>query len=148
MRLLLDTNVLVDYYARRDPFFDAAAKLRCAAYFGDVELWASAQSFADIEYILRRAIPVDALRAMMLESLEFLSISSPTSTDVRDAISSAWPDLEDFLVARSAERVRADYLVTRDAAGFAEARVPVVSPADFLSILKERHGIEYDDIAW
>lgn len=148
MRLLLDTNVLVDYYARREPFFDAAAKLRCAAYFGDVELWASAQSFADIEYILRRAIPIDALRAMMRESLGFLNISTPSATDVHDAIASAWPDFEDFLVARSAERVRADYLVTRDANGFAQARIPVVSPTEFLSIMEKRHGIVYDDIEW
>ena len=49
MRVFLDTNVLVDFYARREPFFQYAKLLWIASYFEDVELWASSQSFVDIE---------------------------------------------------------------------------------------------------
>lgn len=148
MRLLLDTNILIDYYARRAPFANDAVKLRCASYFGDVELWACSQSLADVEYVLRRAIPPNTPRSMMLESLDFLNIASPTAADMRDALASDWPDLEDFLVARAAQRVQADFVITRDERGFAQAKTPVLSPAAFLSMMKERFGVEYDDIAW
>ena len=65
MRLFLDTNVLIDYYARREPFYDDALKLRIAAFFGDVDLWVCTQSFVDAEYILRKAVPITELRSMM-----------------------------------------------------------------------------------
>lgn len=148
MKLLLDTNVLIDYYARRQPFFEDAMKLRVAALFGDVELWAAAQSFPDVEYILRGAIPLDVLRSMMAESLSFLKVAVPSADDMAQAMRSGWPDMEDYLVARCAERVRADYLITRDADGFAEAGLPVLSPAGFLSLMADEHGLVYAEVAF
>ena len=69
MKLLLDTNVLVDYYAQREPFARDANLLQVAQIFDDVELWACPHSFPDIAYILHRAIPATRLRKMVLESL-------------------------------------------------------------------------------
>ena len=38
MKLFLDTNVLIDYFVQRQPFFESIRKLRIAQIFGDVEL--------------------------------------------------------------------------------------------------------------
>lgn len=146
MRLLIDTNVLLDYYGRRAPFFEDAKRLRVAALFGDVELWVAAQSFTGAERVLRRFAPTEVLRAMMGESLAFLSIASSSAADVEEGIRSGWPDLEDFLVARCAERARADFLLTRDEKGFARSAVPVLSPAGFFEMLERDHGIAYDEV--
>lgn len=146
MKLLLDTNVLIDYYARRQPFFDDALKLRVAAFFGDVELWAASQSFPDVEYILQEAIPLETLRTMMSDSLSFIKVAVPSADDLAEGLRSGWPDLEDYLVARSAERIRADYLITRDSAGFARATMPVETPSGFLRLLANEHGLVYDDV--
>lgn len=147
MRLLLDTNILIDYYARRRPFFDDAVKFRVAAFFGDIELWAAAPSFADVEYVLRKAIPVPELRSMMRRSLDFLKVAAPTSADVSDALESDWPDLEDRLVSRCAERVKAERIITRDSKGFLASTVPAQSPADFFSWLEAEKGIVYDEVS-
>ena len=146
IRILLDTNVLIDYLARREPFFETACKLRIAAHFDDVELWVCPQSFSDAEHVLRRAIPTDQLRSMMLGCLEFLHIAAPSAADLHDALASSWPDLEDFLIARGAERVKASYLLTRDEKGFTESNVTALSPAEFLDVLKKEHDIEYDEL--
>ena len=146
IRVLLDTNVLIDYLARREPFFETACRLRIAAYFEDVELWVCPQSFSDAEYVLRRTIPTDQLRSMVLGCLEFLHIATPSATDLHDALASSWPDLEDFLIARGAKRVKASYLLTRDEKRFTESNVPALSPAEFLDMLKEEHNIEYDEL--
>lgn len=55
MKLFLDTNALIDLVARREPYVSDVGKLCIAAYFGDVQLWASTQSYADAYYVLRRA---------------------------------------------------------------------------------------------
>ena len=147
MRVFLDTNILVDFYARREPFFQNAKLLWIASYFKDVELWASTQSFVDIEYILRRAVPVQTLREMMAKSLDLLRVSSPEPNDLTDGLSSGWPDLEDFLIARCAQNEGADYLITRDAKGFEHSIVPVVSPEQFFRMLKEEYGVVYGEEA-
>ena len=146
MRLLLDTNVLVDYFAQREPFAEDVTRLRIAACFGDVELWASAQSFPDIEYILRGAIPVDELRQMMAQSMDFLEICSTSASDVREAFSSGWPDLEDYLIACAAQRVKADCLITRDGKGFAQSKVPAMPPKAFFEMLERERGIIYEEV--
>ena len=143
MRLFLDTNILVDFYARRDPFFQEAKLLWIASCFKDVELWASSQSFVDAEYILRRAIPVRTLREMMTKSLAHLRISSPSPNDLADVLSSGWPDLEDFLIARCAQNEGADYLITRDTKGFGSSKVPALSPEQFFRMMQEEYGVVY-----
>lgn len=146
MRLFLDTNVLIDYYARREPFYDDALKLRIAAFFGDVDLWVCTQSFVDAEYILRKAVPITELRSMMAASLEFLNVAAPLADQLPDALASNWPDLEDCLIAHCARNARADFLVTRDTLGFANAPVPVLTPHGVVERL-EGEGISYDEVA-
>ncbi len=146
MKLLLDTNILIDYYARRRPFFQEVVKLRVAAMFGDVELWAAIQSFSDVECALRKAIPVERLRDMMRRSMNFLKVAAPTAADLSDALGSGWPDLEDRLVARCAERVKADRIITRDLDGFASSPIKAQTPLEYLAWLEEEQGIVYDEL--
>ena len=147
MRLFLDTNVLIDFYAQREPFFQDAKKLWIASYFKDVELLASTQSFVDAENILKRAVPLQVLRGMMAASLEHLRVCSPEPNDLADGLSSQWSDLEDFLVARCAQSQGADYLITRDTKGFEASKVPALSPGDFFEMMKENYGVVYDEEA-
>ena len=44
MNLLLDTNVLIDYLGRKEPFFANAERIVAAGFFGDATLWMAAQS--------------------------------------------------------------------------------------------------------
>lgn len=146
MKLFLDTNVLVDYYTQRQPFGADAARLRIGEYFNDFELWASVQSFTDIEYILQKAIPLADLRSIMHASLEFLHVATCSPDDLKDALISGWPDTENFLIEAAAKRVKADFLITRDTRGFVNSRIPVRTPEQFLKLLKQEHDIEYTEI--
>lgn len=146
MKLFLDTNILIDYYAQRDPFFHYSKLLCIASFFDDVELWASTQSFVDVEYILRKAIPAQTLRKMMASSLENLHTTSPTSKDLSEGLSAQWPDLEDFLIARCAENEGANYLITRDTKGFEKSAIPALTPEQFFTVMETEYGITYDEI--
>lgn len=146
MRLFCDTNILIDYLAQRKPFFQDALKLRIAASYGDVELWACTQSFADAEYILRRAVPTSTLRNMMNECLSFLHVATPSEKALSAGLQSDWPDLEDFLIAQCAHEQGAHYLITRDVKGFAKSRIPVKTPHEFLQFAEKELCITYESI--
>lgn len=145
MKLFLDTNALLDYYAQRQPFFEDMKKLRIAQYCGDVEFWASTQSFTDIEYILRGALPLSDLRSMMSNSLSFISVVSPTPASLAKGLGANYPDLEDCLIASCAEDIRASYIITRDAKRFSFSSIPALSAKEWLCA-QENRGIVYDEI--
>lgn len=144
MRLFLDTNLLIDYFARRQPFFSAWVQLRCAQVLGDVELWVSAKSFTDVFYVVSRLCEGDRLQAALLESLSFLNVCPIDGDDIANAARICWPDFEDCLVDIAARKVGADCIITRDRAGFERSRLPVYSPDAFFGWLREERHVEYE----
>jgi len=72
----------------------------------------------------------------------------PTPDDVWDGMSSGWPDLEDFLIAKAAQRIRADYLITRDAKGFVSSPVRALTPAAFLKLMRDDYHVIYEELMW
>ena len=76
MRLLVDTNVLIDGYLKRRPFVSDWREIRLCQVIGDVELWASAKSFTDIHYLTKHALGSRGAQEAILNSLDFLNICS------------------------------------------------------------------------
>jgi len=146
MRVLLDTNVLIDYYTRREPHYKDALKLRVMQEFGDVELWASVQSFSDIAYILRNETESKKLQLAFLASLAFLHVCSLDQGDLEKACQAAWGDLEDCLVERCAQKLKAEIILTHDVKGFLQSSSTVLTPSEFFDVVSSRHGITYDAI--
>lgn len=58
MRILIDTNVLLDVLLSRDPWVTDAARLWAIIETGKVAGYVCASTFTDIFYVARRLIPV------------------------------------------------------------------------------------------
>ncbi len=145
MRLLLDTNILIDFFNEREGFYEDALRLLMSGYHGDNELWASASSFTDIFYILTRSgIDRDQLQDAFINSLDYLRICPIDQDDIMHAAQRHWHDFEDRLIAEAAEKVRADLIITRDKGGFADSSIPAISPAALFDHLEKVHGITYE----
>ncbi len=144
MRVLLDTNVLIDLYTQRPPDGDIAQRLLAMREFGDAELWVSAKSFTDVFYVLHRSYNSDFIQNAFEESYQWLEICSIDASDIQLATSRRWEDFEDCLVDICAEKIKADYLLTRDESGFCNAHVPVITPSKFFNLLQEDYGLIYD----
>ena len=140
MRLLLDTNVLLDVLAARHPFYEAAARLWSLAEHDEIEAFVSAISFNNIYYIVRKEKADEALRALR-------DLFTPISLDaklINQSMDAPIDDFEDAVHFHSASRENLDYLVTRDPDGFPNTGVPVLSPLEFLAIWNIREEQEAD----
>lgn len=147
MRLFLDTNVLIDFYEHRSDFYGNALKLVVAADMGDVELWASAKSFSDIFYVMVKAgNSSEEVQDAFLSSASFLRICPVDQEDILSAAQCKWSDFEDCLINEGAQKVRADYLITRDKGGFDRSTIEAMSPDSFFSMLESEHGIVYEEV--
>ena len=145
MKLLLDTNALIDHIAQRQPYCNDIEELCVASYFGDVELWVPVQSFLDALSALRKRADQRTLRNAFIGSLEFFHPCGSRANDLRGALESDWPDVEDYLIACSALHVNADYLVTRNAAGFSSCKTKVISPREAAQLLQAQ-GFAYETV--
>ncbi len=145
MNLLLDTNVYIDFLGRKEPFYPAAMRIAAAGYFGDCRLWVAAQSINDAFYVLSRYVDAAQVQQAIGKSFQVIAPVSLALADYEHAVRLNWPDMEDCLVAIAAEKVRADYLITRDATGFARSMVPAIAPDQWLAIMRDR-GVEYDEV--
>ena len=148
MKLFLDTNVLLDLYEQREPFYDDVKKLQIMEAMGDAELWCSAKSFTDMFFIMRHRYGSEEIQRAFEHSLEFLRICSIDGSDVRGAVELRWKDFEDCLIDIAAQKTKADYILTRDASDFGQAKTKVMSPSAFLRLMEESYGLTYDEIDW
>lgn len=146
MNLLLDTNVYIDYLGRKDPFFTAAQKIMMAGFFRDAQLWLPAQSVTDSFYVLSKYVDAQNLQKAILESLNVVRLVSLTSEDVLNALKRSWPDLEDCLISVSAEKVKADYLITRDEKHLEKSSIAAVQPTEMVRIFKDDMRLDYEEI--
>ena len=130
IRALIDTNVVLDCLARRQPFVHDADGIFDLIEKGSVLGFVTASSVTDIHYLLGKAIGINlSLRAMeyLFEAFEVLSV---TKADCVNALRSTIKDYEDALIAECANNAELDFIVTRDMEFLNYPKA--ISPTDFL----------------
>jgi predicted nucleic acid-binding protein len=136
LRVLLDTNVALDDMLERQPFCVDAKRILFMAKQGYFRCFVSASAITDIFYISSREWrSKEAAMAHLKALLSIVSVAGVNEEAIRRAVSLGWDDFEDAVQYAAGESVPVDYLVTRDPAGFADAAVQVLSPAEFLDLL-------------
>ena len=130
-RVFLDTNILLDLVQRRQHLNEAATILQYA-YEGKIEVAASALSFANIAYILRK-LPQELFYQLMSRLSEDISMLPLTPTDMRNAIGHPVKDFEDMLQYQCALAAGCDVIVTNNKKDFHEfCRIPFLTAEEFL----------------
>lgn len=140
MRVLFDTNVILDILLRREPTFEGSySSVTLSLSKGDKCL-ISASSVADIYYVLRKAIGSKGEAKEKLES--FLSIFGVATVDenaIKNAFSLSRKDFEDDIVLSLALASKCDCLVTNNVSDFPSgANIKVFGPSDYM---KYRQGL-------
>ncbi|MDR0290499.1 MAG: PIN domain-containing protein [Treponema sp.] len=139
MKVLLDTNILLDVVEKREPHFSASFQVFMKSAKKEIEAIIGASSITDIYYITRRNCK-NAEQAMgsIIDMLKIVTPVDTKATDIQEAIKLNFYDFEDGVVAATAARENADYLITRNTNDFTKSPVPAISPADFLKYCESR----------
>ena len=138
IKVFLDTNILIDYLSRREPFFVPAALLLQLGKRKKCQLMVSSLSFATASFILQAHYKMthEAVVTLFAKIVELCHITTVDAQTVQNAIASDFKDFEDALQYYSAMRVKADYIITRNKPDFIQSVVPVYSPEEFLNEFK------------
>ena len=135
MKVMIDTNVVLDVLLKREPFFQASYDVMKQSALEQIEGYVSATAATDIFYLLRRALKDSRAAKDSLEKLlQLISFADTLGEDVHAAIASNMTDFEDALVSAIAERCRMDYIVTRNTQDYRESPIKALSPEEFLKL--------------
>lgn len=133
MRVFIDTNVLIDFMANRQPYYQAAAALFALAEMNELQLVYSSVTVANSFYILRKSYNSTQLAEAFENQQSVAEISGVSSSDIYSALSARWVDGEDCIQFQSALSAKCDYILTRNTQDFQLSTIPVMTPEDFLN---------------
>jgi len=135
MRVLFDTNIILDLLLDREPFAEHAAELWCANADGRIEGFVSVITPINLFYIARRLRDhTTAFRAVQ-ELLAAFAVCPLDQSSLHTALTLPFNDYEDAVQHVSAVNNSLDAIVTRNLKDFAGATIPVFSPAELLAKL-------------
>lgn len=133
MKLLLDTNVMLDLLSRREPFVKDAATIVSLADMGEITLAVSALSFSTTDYFLKKILSP----SKSIENLrKFRTISEVIALDdvvIDKSLNSNFKDFEDGLQYYSALKAKCNVIITRNAKDFGSSEISVLTPGEFLA---------------
>lgn len=134
MRVLIDTNVILDVLQKREPFFTDSYRALRRALENDAECLISASAATDIFYVLRKSLGSAQQAKEHIDQLaQVVSFADVQGMDIHTALMRAMPDFEGVVVDAVAERSGASYILTRNIKDFTGSVVPAILPADFLN---------------
>lgn len=135
MVLLIDANVILDYFLVRRSHFKNAQRLLSLCQTPSVKGYVAFHSIPIIDYTLRN-YPLKERRKALSEITDLLTVTAASHNAVVDEIDNEkFPDLEDCLQEKCALEVDADYIVTRNVKDFETSQVKAVTPAEMLEII-------------
>jgi predicted nucleic acid-binding protein len=151
IRALVDTNVLVDFLARREPFYPSSRRLMVFAAMGDYELWMSSSQVTDLYYILTnggRKDGAESCKAAMRGLRRVVRVAAPGEREVDTALDSPWSDFEDAFVCQTAIGIRAQAIITRNLEDFAQAPPPIFDVGSFFEWMRRTHRVSYEELGY
>ncbi len=136
MRVLIDTNIVLDFLLQREPFFQDAELLFQVIDTGQLIGYVTATTLTDIFYISRKHTrSVEQARQAVSETLTAMVICPIDRAVLESAFNSGLVDFEDAVQIFGAVAQGLDAILTRDNKGFLSSPIPVLSVQELLQQL-------------
>lgn len=138
MKILIDTNVVIDALTSREPWSESAEKIFLMAANHTIDMYITASSATDIYYLVRKYLhSTEKAKQIMGKLYSLTGILEVTGADCMEALASPVNDYEDAVVEKVASRKDMDYIVTRNIKDYQEGNTKAVLPDDFIKIVEQ-----------
>ncbi len=136
MKILVDTNIILDVLLKREPHIKSAQIIMIKCADREITGYLAAHSIPNIFYVLRKEYSQEERRKFIRNLCEIFRISDLNAEKIISAIDNEqFSDFEDCLQEECAVAEVVDYIVTRNPADFKKSRVKVIEPDDFVRLL-------------
>lgn len=135
MKVLLDTNVIVDIAFERQPFYDDSDRIFSFIEAGQLEGYVSASTFSDLYYIIRKQRGRDWTLSFLNRLASVCQVATVDRAVISMALTANFKDFEDAIQYSVARVNQLDAIVTRDAADFPVSTPRILTPTQLIQEL-------------
>lgn len=133
MKLLIDTNVVLDVLLKRAPFYEKGVRILKLSAREDVREFVSASAITDIYYISYRLLKdKETVRDLIRNLLKIISIAAVSEDEIKEALELEWDDFEDSVQYSVALLGDIDGIVTRNTDDYNTSGIAVWTPEQLL----------------
>jgi len=133
VKVLFDTNVVLDHLLGREPFVDAAEQLLSLVDSGRIDGVICSTTATTIHYLASKAVGSSAALDYLRKLLAIFDVACVDRDVLRVALDAGFSDFEDAVLHEAACKVGAVAIVTRDGKDFAKSTLPVFDPIELLA---------------
>ena len=132
MVLLIDANIILDVLLNRQEFVKDSSMVWKLCETGKAKGYVSALTFANLVYIMRKQLDPEEIENVFRKLSLIFDFTDLSVSDLTRAAKLHWKDFEDAVQSVTAERVHADYIITRNVRDFSRSSVIAFTPAELL----------------
>ena len=130
MKILIDTNVILDVFCNRKEFVDDSLKVFKYCEANQITGCISALSVPNIVYIMRKELDGEKVKEILTTLTSLFTVIDLRESDLTKAADMDFSDYEDALQSVCATRAKVNYIVTRNIKDFKNSTVPAIKPSE------------------
>ncbi len=136
MKVLFDTNIILDVLLDRKPFSEHALFLLSKVEKSEINGFLCATTVTTIHYLLSKYLDKEKAIESINSIMALFEIASVNRLVIRNALESKFTDFEDSVLHEAARHAGVKYIITRNIKDFKKTKIPAFTPTEFLSMLE------------
>lgn len=136
MKVLFDTNIILDVLLKREPFIALSARLVSLVETHDIEGYLCATTVTTIDYLISKTQHKKVAKVSIQKLLSLFEIAEVNKEVLQLSVASDFSDVEDAVQYYAGQLVGIDSIVTRNGGDYKKAKYPVYSPRELLGIIE------------
>ena len=133
MILLIDANILLDVLMNRQDFVKDSSMIWKLCETNQEKGYISALTIANLMYIMRKQLDPETIEKLLVQLKFIFDFTDFGVSDLQRAAEMKWTDFEDAVQSATAERLHADFIITRNVKDFRSSKIMALTPTEFLA---------------
>lgn len=133
MILLIDANILLDVLMNRQDFVKDSSMIWKLCETNQAKGYISVLTIANLMYIMRKQLDPETIEKLLVQLKFIFDFTDFGVSDLQRAAEMKWTDFEDTIQSATAERLHADFIITRNVKDFRSSKIMALTPTEFLA---------------
>ena len=139
MKILIDTNIIIDNALEREPFWNASEQVLSLIEKDTIAGYISASTFSDLSYIIRKARGRDWTLTYLKQLITFCQIATVNQAAIIMAFTTNFQDFEDSIQYSTSVVNKLDAIITRNPQDFPIVTPRIITPEQLIAELTNSH---------
>ncbi|MEC4893318.1 MAG: PIN domain-containing protein [Oscillatoria sp. PMC 1051.18] len=132
MKILLDTNVILDFALERQPFFNESEQVMALVEQNKIEGYVSASTYSDLYYLIRKAKSRELALDFLQKLNQVCQVATVDETVITIALTANLPDFEDAIQYSAATVNELEAIVTRNTQDYPNSTINIFTPGQLI----------------